>query len=145
METSVIPKRGMAPIALVLLLAGCGGDGANRGSVSGKVTLNGAALESGSISFVPIEGTQSPSSGATIANGSYEIPRDKGPMVGKYQVVITSSRKTGKKIAAGSPAPAGTMIEEVVEAVPAIYNVKSTLRGEVKPGSNTFDYELKAP
>src|SRR5688500_13010891 len=66
-------------MGLMLLLAGCGAD-SDRGAVSGTVTLDGKPVENGSISFVPIEGTQSPSAGAVIGNGTYEIPRDKGPM-----------------------------------------------------------------
>src|SRR6266446_4970450 len=102
-----------------LVLAGCGSD--NRGAVSGKVTLDGQPLKKASIAFIPMEGTQSPSSGGTIENGTYAIERAKGPMAGSYRVEIRAPTATGKKILAGSPAPPGTMVDEVKEAVPCTW------------------------
>jgi len=134
------PRRAGLALALALL-AGCGADG-DRGSVSGTIALDGKPLESGSINFAPAEGTQSPSAGAAIEGGKYEIPRDKGPMAGAFTVTIRAPRKTGKKVPAGSPFPPGTMVDETVEAVPAKFNVKSELRREVKAGSNTLNFEL---
>lgn len=125
----------------LLLVCGCGG-GADRASVSGTVTLDQRPVEAGSISFVPIEGTQSPSAGAVITNGQYDIPRDKGPMVGVFRVEIHAPHKTGKKVPVGSPAPPGTLADEVIDAVPATYNTRSTLRCEVKAGSNTLNFDL---
>ena len=124
---------------LLLVAGGCSGQ---RGGVAGKVTLDGAALETGSISFLPIEGTESPTAGAVITNGAYEIPRDKGPMPGIFRVEIRAQRKTGNKIPAGSPAPPGTLVDETVEAIPARYNKESTLRAEVKAGANPLNFEL---
>jgi hypothetical protein len=111
-------------------------------AVSGKVTLDGEPVETGSISFVPIEGTQSPTAGAEIIDGEYEIPSAGGPKLGVFRVEIRSQRKTGKKIQAGSPAPPGTMVDETVEAIPRQYNKQSKLRAELKPGANPLDYEL---
>jgi hypothetical protein len=122
---------------------GCAG-GDKRAAISGRVTLDGQALEAGSISFQPIEGTQGPSAGAVIAKGSFDIPRARGPMAGVYRVEIHAPRQTGKKIAAGSPAPPGTMVDEVVEAVPARYNIQSTLRSEVTAGNNSLNYDLSS-
>jgi hypothetical protein len=129
--------------ALVCLFLTCGcGMGDKRAAISGKVTLDGAAIESGSITFQPSEGTQSPSAGTAITQGSYQIPRAQGPLPGVYRVEITAQRKTGNKIAAGSPAPPGTLVDEVVEVVPARYNAQSTLRSEVRPGNNPLDFNL---
>ena len=125
-----------------LVLAGCSKE--NRGAVSGKVTLDGAPLEAGSITFVPIEGTSSPSAGATLEKGAYTISTAQGPMPGAFRVEIKSPKKTGKKALAGSPAPPNTWIEETIEAVPAMYNKESKLRAEVKAGTNTLDFELKS-
>ncbi len=66
-------------------------------------------------------------------------------MAGKYRVIIRSQRKTGKKIAAGSPAPPGTLVDETVEAVPDRYNKQSQLRAEVKVGNNPLNFELTSP
>jgi len=131
----------IAILTTALCCWGCG-PGGDRAGVSGKITLDGQPLPSGSIAFEPIEGTQSPSAGAEIRDGSYAIDRDKGPTSGKFRVKINSQRKTGKKIAAGSPAPPGTLVDETVEAVPARYNKQSQLRAELKAGSNPVHFEL---
>ena len=110
--------------------------------VSGNITLDGKPVEEGAITFVPIEGTQSPSAGSDILDGGYDVPREKGPKVGVYRVEIRAQRKTGKKIAAGSPAPPGTMVDETVEAIPPAYNRESKLRAELKAGSNPLDFDL---
>jgi hypothetical protein len=127
-------------ILSVVFLPACARD--DRVAVSGKVTLDGQPVETGSISFVPIEGTQSPTAGAEIIDGEYEIPQAGGPKLGVFRVEIRSQRKTGKKIPAGSPAQPGTMVDETVEAIPRQYNKQSKLRAELKPGSNPLDYEL---
>src|SRR5947209_6985710 len=53
-------------VFLVLLLAGGCGSGENRCAVAGKVTLDGKPLEVGLISFLPSDGTQSPSAGGPV-------------------------------------------------------------------------------
>ncbi len=59
-----------------------------------------------------------------------------------FRVEIRAQRKTGNKIAAGSPAPPGTMIDETEEAIPARYNNESTLRVDVTTGRNSHEFKL---
>ena len=113
-------------------------------AVTGTVKLDGQPLESGRLTLVPIEGTQSPSAGAEIIDGEFEIDANKGPRVGAFRVEIRSQRPTGKKIAAGSPAPPGTMVDEMVEAVPARFNKESKLRADLKAGNNPLTFELQS-
>jgi hypothetical protein len=122
------------------LLAGCGSPVT---TIKGKVTLDDEPLEQGSISFVPSAGTKGPLTGAVIANGQYAI-ESKTPMSGTYKVEISLARKTGKKIPVPPPAPAGTMVDQVAEAIPAKYNTESTLTREVKAAHNEFDFDLKS-
>ena len=134
--------RLLSAAILVALCVGCGkGDGLNRASVEGKVTLDGTPVEKGSISFVPTAGTKGPSVGGTIENGRYSLPSANGPVVGKYRVEIHAPRKTGKQIQAPM-APKGTMTDEVADAAPAQYNSKSTLEKEIKAGKNEIDFDL---
>jgi hypothetical protein len=137
-------------LTLCLLISVCGcGLGGNRAAIEGAVTLDGQPVDNGSILFVPIEGTKSPTAGAVIAAGRYQIPRNKGPMAGVFRIEITAPRKTGKTIPARSipltpmdiPVEGGAIAEEV-EAVPAHYNKKSTLRQELKTGANIVDFAL---
>jgi hypothetical protein len=132
--------RGCLLVAVLALACGCGSGG--RAGVQGAVTLDGAPIESGRISFLPIEGTPGGGGQAQIVNGRYTIASAGGPNPGVYRVEIRAERKTGKQIRAGSPAPAGTMVDETIEAVPARFNKDSTLREELKGGSNTRDFTL---
>ncbi len=128
----------LAVAALVLAAAGCG----DAVAVSGKVTLDGVPVESGTVTFVPEDTSKGQGAGATITNGEYKI-EGVGPPPGSYRVEIKSQKKTGKKVVAGSPAPPGTMVDETVEAIPAKYNAKSELKAVLKSGANPLDFELK--
>lgn len=128
-----------------IFLVGCGDNGPtlNRAQVSGDVTVNGDPLEKGSIAFLPADGTQGPSVGGTIQEGHYLIPMEEGPVVGTYRVKIRATRKTGRTIEAGPPAPPGTMVEEIEAFIPAKYNTKSALTAEIQPEANEVNYDLQ--
>ena len=126
-----------ASLILVLFLTGCGGDGPERGRVKGKVTLNGTPLENADIEFQPQEG--SPSYGMTDHKGRYKLmyTRDKeGAMIGDHTVRITTST-TDTDVRGNEVA--------VPQLVPPKYNARSELTAEVKPGTQTYDFELTDP
>jgi hypothetical protein len=134
-------------VAAVTFLAlafasGCGSS--DRSRVRGQVTLDEQPLEHGSITFIPRGGTQGPLSGAVITNGQYAIESANGPVPGSYKVTINSAKKTGRKLPQPPPAPPGSTMDEVVEAIPGIYNESSTLTREVKTGDNRLDFHLKS-
>lgn len=143
-NSAIIIGSGCILILLACSLTGCGGgaSGPQRGAVTGTVSFDGELVDQGSILFIPTGGTKGPSSGGGITNGKFSIPQEKGPVVGQHRVEVHWPRKTGKKREAGSPAPPGTMIEEVVEAIPAAYNSNSTLEQRVEAGENVIDIEL---
>jgi hypothetical protein len=119
-----------------------GGCSTSTISTEGRVALDGKPVETGSITFVPVEDTPSADSGGAIERGAYSLPRSVNFKPGVFRVEIRSQKKTGNRIPAGSPAPPGTLVDEVVEIIPEKYNAASMLRVEVKPGSNTFDFAL---
>jgi hypothetical protein len=123
----------------LLVMSGCGGPD-NRAEVSGSISFNGQPLASGSISFVPAEGNKGPSSGGSIVDGRYSVPRAKGVALGKNRVSILSPVKTGRKIEFGG----GRVEDEWVQSIPAKYNEQSELVREIQPGSNRLDFELYA-
>jgi hypothetical protein len=123
-------------------IAGCGSSSPPRVAVSGTVTLDGRPIEQGAIAFVPTADSKQPSAGAEIAAGEYSIPAASGPSAGKYKVEIRWSKPTGKQIELGSPAPPGTLVDEVKEAVPAKYNSKTTLEEVLEPGENAVHFDL---
>lgn len=90
--------------------------------------------------FEPTAGNSGSTSGASIQDGSYHVPAKKGPAVGANRIEIRASRKTGRKLSARPPL--NDKEDEIVEAIPACYNEKSTLVEEIKPGENVIDFDL---
>lgn len=129
-------------IFIVLALAGCDDGDANRAEVHGTVTADGQPIQSGTIRFIPTEGTTGPSAGGAIENGKYRLDPTNGPVVGRHRVEIRAQRKSGRQIESGFPDPPGTLIDEVVQFIPAHYNDQSDLVVEVKRGSNLHDFRL---
>lgn len=116
-----------ASLALsVVFLAGCGG--AQFGSVSGKVTLDGEPLAGATVEFSPEGG--SPAYGVTDEQGRYTLlfsADQKGAAVGQHRVRIFSFNE-------GRP--------REKERVPVKYNRQSDLVRDVKRGQQTFDFDL---
>jgi len=138
----------------VLLVSGCGSSQTLGVGVSGDVTLDGAPLKDGTISFIPDAQTESPTAGATIEEGKYTIPRLGGPLPGKYRVEISSFRELpkGKRQVGqmfGRPAgefPAGVETQTIPREniIPGRYNATSELTTTI-PDQSSFEanFELK--
>jgi len=134
-----------AAFAALLSGPGCGGassDGLDRKSVYGKVTLDGAPLAKGVISFDPDGGTPGAvPAGGVITDGSYSIDAATGPTPGKYKVSIRSA-STETLDDSNGPGPS-LRKKAAVDPIPERYNTKSTLTAEVKAsGSTTVDFAL---
>ena len=96
MKLSIHPTL-LAPSAAAIMLLlpcnGCGHNGSDLQAVSGTVSLDSQPLDSGSIQFCPME-RNGLTSGASIVNGEYHIPREKGLPPQKYTVRISSADQT---------------------------------------------------
>ncbi|WP_166828192.1 carboxypeptidase-like regulatory domain-containing protein [Thalassoroseus pseudoceratinae] len=129
---------GIAAFALwsAALFAGCGGEsGPELGEVSGRVLLDGNAVEGASVKFSPVEGGR-PSFGTTNANGDYELEYTEdrtGAVLGKHTVEISTGQVSGEESAAGN-----------TEKIPAKYNTQTTLEVEVESGGNEHNFDLKS-
>jgi hypothetical protein len=117
----------------ILLVAGCG---PALVTIEGTVTWDGAPVETGTISFLPADG-KGPTIGGELKDGGYRIKAEKQAALGAKSVAITGIRKTGKMIEAGPPAPAGTMVDELLR-------VSSTESCEIVAGENKHDFQLKS-
>lgn len=138
--TSSEIRRALVTVA-ILCAAGCGtSSGPIRGAVSGEVTLDGAPIDDGVITFIPTGATQGAPAGTSIAAGRYSLDAGQGPTVGTHRVEIVANRKTGKKLPA--IAPATGEVEEVEQYLPARYNTQSELKAEIKVGTNTAPFPL---
>lgn len=137
--------RTFVALALVVssLAGGCSSqseDGITRVAVSGKITLDGQPLVSGSITLSP-QGS-GPSAGGEITNGTYAIGVASGPSAGPYRAEIRSMVPTGRKIPNNDGAP-GEMMDEIYNQIPPNFNTRSELTIEIKAGSaNTHDFAL---
>lgn len=96
--------------------------------MTGRITLDGNPIESTDIVFQP-DGSRPPSYGRTDKNGNYELGYKRGVMgalVGQHTVRISTSPE----------------LVRGPNRYPAQYNTESTLRKEVKPEKNRFDFDL---
>ncbi|WP_171190037.1 hypothetical protein, partial [Alienimonas chondri] len=88
-----MPSAVVTAVALAAALAaGCGGsDRPEQVAVSGAVTVDGAPLPAGTITFVPVENTPGPKASAAIVAGRYAVPAAVGPTVGAYRAEIVAT------------------------------------------------------
>jgi hypothetical protein len=118
----------------------------NRAAVQGKVTLDGTPLASGEITFIPLAGGTM--AGAKIINGTYQLSRSEGPMIGKNRVEIRSVQPTGRiienpVIPEGDGPIGDARVMEYKEFVPKKYNSLSELAVDIKEGQiNQADFPL---
>jgi hypothetical protein len=141
MKTIMITVNGTSPayalIALVLLIAvvGCGQN--SQLPVHGMVTLDGAPLTQGVISFQPAAAATGRSSGSLISNGSYAIAAAHGLLPGKYFVTISASKATGRTSL--DPMSGG----QAAEVAPVAFAEKQPLEATIVVGKdNVLDFHL---
>jgi hypothetical protein len=136
MRTSCLQVSAMALV--VLVMSGCGG--VYDSTVSGTVTLDGAAVPRGTIAFHPK--SAGPIAYSPIASdGSYTIRtgREAGLKAGEYQVTVTANEaSTQLESKSGGPMPPGKSL------TPLWYRAieSSGLTFTVEPGSNEINLEL---
>jgi len=136
-------RTAFAAALVVVALAAGGVSGCGRGLpppcwVKGKITFAGAPVEKGAIRFVTDAGTPGTGGVGAIRGGEYEVHLD-GMLSGKYLVVISGFRLTGKML---QIEPTIAMPEEV-QYLPARYNTNSQEYVELSPGENVKDFDLQ--
>ena len=125
-------------LGVLVALSGCGTKRA--ASIHGQVTLDGQPITAGNIVFLPTDAAGSRAA-AAIEQGTYVISTSDKLLPGSYRVEISWHKPTGRKIASADP---GILIDETREAVPAKYNVESTLTAEIKRGDVQHDFALSS-
>lgn len=123
---------------IVLSLVGCGGTYSS--TVSGLVSLDGANLTVGTVTYHPVTGGAA-SYAQIHGDGSYEIRtgRDAGLKPGEYDVTVLALEPPADlhPQGGGPPAPGKPI-------TPSRYGAKQTsgLRVTVEPRDNTINLEL---
>ncbi|SFH69501.1 hypothetical protein [Planctomicrobium piriforme] len=141
-----IPVRGVLGMSLLGLAVtwGCGSkESIPRSAVSGQVTFEGQPLEAGVILFVPGTGVKGAPVHLSIQAGKYDSASDpadrRGVVTGNNQIQILAMKKTGKKI----KNPDNRMEEEVLQYIPARYNIQTELSQVIQPGKQELNFDLK--
>jgi hypothetical protein len=138
-------------LGIVFGLAGCRGDSGRPplGKVTGKVTLNGQPVTSGSVIFTPIAGqggnTGQPAIGQIEPDGSYTLTTfntGDGAILGQHAVTVET-----RDMSKFTPPTKGQRIKyELPKSLtPRKYADPQTtpFRFTVEPGSNTINLDMK--
>jgi hypothetical protein len=105
-------------------------------TVTGQVTMDGAPLENGIISYAP-DGDEGEAITAEIVQGKYSLE----VLPGKKIVQISAPKIIGQRpLGEGPNAPMSDITEE---QLPAKYHANSELRYEVTPGVNSKDWSVE--
>lgn len=116
------------------ILVGCGPASPPKGTVTGKVTLNGEPLKEGKIHFSE---PGKPPNVLQISGGSYSGQ----VVVGKKKVEIYAYKKVP-----APPTATADVTETEENIIPAKYNANSKLEANVtKEGPNDFPFKLTSP
>jgi hypothetical protein len=147
----MLARLPMALCALLfLLLAGCGGDvedpRGQRVGVRGTVEWNGKPLDRARIVFSPAEGESKITATGSIVNGTYEIPAETGPLVGKMRVEIQADKIELEEFEAARNGDIRKRVPVDTTVSPAKYNTQTTLEAIVTTDEtkNVFDYQLES-
>ncbi len=125
----------LACFATLSCFTGCGPE-SNVATISGSISIDGKPTDSGSISFIPVNG-EGPTAGSEIKQGKYTSQA----AIGECKVEIRVSKVVGKKKLYDTPdSPVQDLMEEIL---PAKFNEATELRVEVKRGTNEKNWELK--
>jgi hypothetical protein len=122
------------PLAILsLVLAGCGGDGLDRHRVRGTVTFEGKPVQFGAIFFEPTAsaGKIAPTVYLPVRDGKYDAG-NKGPVAGKYRVVVGGVDKSRERVDDDSVTHAAQLFNDYVFEV------------DIPPPNNTLDVEVPA-
>ena len=123
----------------VLVAAGCGGSSGpvkKVGTLSGKVTFNGAPVTEGQVAFID-QATGSAGGSPLGTDGTYKVP--EALTIGNYAVVVQPPPLPMPE--QGKPAPK----PQAYANIPRKYHDigSSGLTTSIKEGANTFDIDMK--
>jgi hypothetical protein len=125
-------------ISLSAFAAACNKEGLpGLGTVAGIVTMDGQPVDDATVTFDGAKPGEPASVSRTDGSGKYELYYSrghKGATIGEHVVHITTYSETGEDD--------NRQIHK--ETVPARYNAKSELKGNVKRGANKIDFDLKS-
>ena len=121
----------------VLMLPGCSSDG--KVSVSGKVTVDGAPVETGFIAFAPADGNTSVE-GAEIVNGEYSAKVPPGEKIVRIRGMKLQPNEVYDAVSQTTLTSSGA-----IRITDAKYEAeKSPLQATITKSGETHDFDLPA-
>jgi len=124
-------QRMIAAAVLALALGGCSGSGLTE--IHGTVTLDGTAIENGTIRLEAADG-KTPSAQEVIKDGKYRVQVAPG----KKKVEIQGYKVVGQKRRNNDPS---APLEDVTESIVPTAHTKHSC--EVVSGKDTYDFAIK--
>lgn len=128
---------------IVLMAAGCGADGPERGAIAGKVTVAGQPLASGRILFLPQAPNKGPTATASIVGGEFSLDESDGPVVGVNRVEVEATPDLGFEIDDEAAFANRQGVAMPKYPIPLEYGSQSKHTVTVAPGDN--DYNIAIP
>ena len=123
-----------------LALPGCGGEGAGLYPIEGEVLFENKPLDKGNILFEHDDLKNPALSGATIENGKFSIPKNRGLKPGVYVVRVSSADPNLKD----ENQPPGESNKIAKDRIPASWNSASQQKVDVvSSGPNQFKFVIK--
>lgn len=128
----------LAALGLISFVAGCGGESKNTIKVSGNVTVEGAPVEKGSITFVPADGNTT-SAGGVIVDGKYTA--DVPP--GEKKVMVLGTKVVGTELVLEGVPDSGTR-DKLKTTTHSNYNAATTtpLSATISEPIENLDFDL---
>jgi len=124
-------------VCIMLTLPGCSGDDMLK--ISGKVTVDGTAVETGAITFVPVDG-KTAVGGAVIKNGAYQA---KVPPGDKIVQIRAMKLVPGEKFDEVSQTSIATHFAAMLTDGKYVTD-DSPLRATLTKNGETHDFDLPA-
>jgi hypothetical protein len=135
-------RRG-APVLLLAVLAGCGGDGPKVVKVTGTLKYKGKPVPDALLNFEPEHGRLSWAE--TDAEGRFKINYDRhqdGAVVGKHKVWIEYRPTSATNAEPGMPANPARLSPEMRAFFAKYSSEKSKLKVEITPDTKDLDLDL---
>ena len=134
----LLPPRLLVPVALCLITAACDDGRPPMAPVTGRVTMDGAAVEGATVLFYAADGGSSrPGAGTTDGDGEFRVttwtPGDGG-LIGSHRVTVSKA--------------INPTAEQPGNVFPLDYTDKSAtpLRVDVtESGDNRFEFAITSP
>ena len=123
----------------IFLVVGCGPKGPELGDVTGRITMDGEAVEAAYVTFLPMFPGGMELVGKTDADGNYDVQYSadrKGVPPGKYQILLSTLDDIK------NPDGSNTKVPERFAAV--YVNNDSPLEFEVQAGKNDASFDVSS-